>query len=350
MKKSHLSLSGKDKLTLISDLATMLSAGIPILESVESILEGSKGNQKKILLNLKKDLEQGMKISDSFAKSPKAFDPVTVNLIRAAEEAGTLDTTLKDIIVNIKKDIEFSDKVKGALAYPMVVFFVFAVVVVTILVFVIPRIGKVFSQIKIELPLPTRILIALSDFILNYTIFIIAFVVLSIIGLVMLYKSKKIFFLNLVFSLPLVSTLIKQIDFTRFSRSMALLLSSGIPVTEALELSQNVIVKKEIIRVIKIATEKLSSGKPLSETFREHKKVIPGIMMRITAAGEKTGTLDKSMQEVTEYFDYQTSNTLKTLTTLLEPIMLVIMGFLVGGVMLSIVAPIYGLISQITPH
>jgi len=313
-------------------------------------LEGAKGNQRKILLTLKKDLEQGTKISESFTRFPKAFDPVTINLIHASEEAGNLDATLKDLIVNIKKDIEFSDKVKGALAYPVVVFLVFSVVLIAILVFVIPRIGQVFTTMRIELPLPTKILIFISNLILQYTSFVIVGLVMLIVGMVVLYKTHRSALLNLIFSLPLVSTLIRQIDLTRFSRSMSLLLSSGIPVVEALELSNHVVVKKEVTRVINYSTTKISAGQNLSDGFKHYKKTIPSIMIRITEAGEKTGTLDKSMQELAEYFDYQVTNTLRTLTVLLEPIMLVVIGVLVGGVMLSIVAPIYGLISQITPH
>lgn len=347
---NNISLSSKDKLSLISDLATMLAAGIPILEAVESLLEEADGNQRRILLTLKKDLEQGTKISESFARFPKAFDPVTINLIHAAEEAGTLDTSLKDLIENIKKDIEFSDKVKAALAYPLVVFVVFSVVFITILVFVIPRIGLVFSQLRIQMPLPTRILIFISNLLLQYTPLVILGVVLVILAGVTLYKTQKNRFLNLIFSLPLVSTLIDQIDLTRFSRSMALLLTAGIPLVEALELSGNVVSKKEIAKVISYSKNKVSAGQELSEGFRHFKKIVPSIMVRITQAGERTGTLDQSMQELAEYFDSQVTNTLKTLTVLLEPIMLVIIGLLVGGVMISIIAPIYGLISQISPQ
>lgn len=347
---NNISLSSNDKLSLISDMSTMLAAGIPILESTESLLEGAKGNQKKILLTLKKDLEQGTKMSESFGRFPKAFDPVTINLIHASEEAGTLDTSLKDLIVNIKKDIEFSDKVKAALAYPVVVFLVFSVVFVTILVFVIPRIGSVFSQMRIQMPLPTRILIFISNLLLQYTPIVIAGFILFVVGIVTLYKTHRQQLLNLIFNLPLVSTLIRQIDLTRFSRSMALLLNAGIPVVEALQLSSNVVSKKEITRVINYSQKKVTAGQDLSDGFRHFDKIIPAIMVRITEAGERTGTLDKSMQELAEYFDYQVTNTLKTLTVLLEPIMLVVIGLLVGGVMLSIIAPIYGLISQISPQ
>jgi type IV pilus assembly protein PilC len=347
---NNLSLSGKERLNLISDLATLLGAGIPILESVESLLETYKGNSKRVLQNLKRDLEEGQRISDSFAKSPKAFDPVTINLIRAAEEAGTLDTTLKDLIKNIKKDLEFNDQVKAALAYPVVVLVVFFVVVIAILVFVIPRIGSVFSTLNIEMPLPTRILIFLSKGLISFWPEVVGVFILLCLGSFVLYKQQKKVFLNFVFSLPLISDLIRQIDLTRFSRSMSLLLSSGIPVTEALELSNNVVIKKEINKTISYTREKVSAGQNLSEGFKHFKKVIPAVMIRITEAGEKTGTLDKSMQDLSEYFDYQVTNNLKTLTTLLEPVMLVVIGLLIGGVMLSIVAPIYGLISNISPH
>lgn len=341
------SLSNTDKLSLISNLGTMLTAGIPILEAVESLLEDVKGGQKKVLEGLKKDLNQGKTISDSFKKFPGSFDPVTVNLIKASEEAGTLDETLKNLSQTIKRDIEFTDKVKAALTYPAAVFVVFGLVLLLILIIVIPRIASVFSKLKIDLPLPTQILIYISNFMLKFTPFFIALVVGFIILVIFLYKKEKKLLFNIFFSVPPLSNLAKLIDLTRFTRSMGLLLSSGIPITDALELSKNVVSERRVYRAVSTFNELVSSGKELSEGLKKTRGVFPGMMIRVTEAGEKTGTLDKGMEDLSEYFDDQVTNSLKTLTTLLEPIMLVIMGILIGGIMLSIIAPIYGLIGQI---
>jgi type II secretory pathway component PulF len=167
MSESRLKLSTNEKITLIGNLSTMLSAGIPILEAVESLSKDVKGNQKKILEVLKADLAQGKRIHITFSKFPRAFDKVTVNVIRAAEEAGNLDVALKDLRENIKKEAEFSSRVISSLIYPGFIFGVFILVGCVILFFVIPRIASVFSRIRVTLPLPTKILIALSNFIMK---------------------------------------------------------------------------------------------------------------------------------------------------------------------------------------
>ena len=163
MKTENITLSNNDKLGILSDLSTMLSAGIPLLESVNALLEDSKGNQKKLLEALRDDLTQGKHVYFTFSRFPNVFTRVTTNIVKASEEAGTLDVTLKDIKENLKKEIEFSDKVKSALIYPLFIVFVFFGVLLMILIVVIPKISSVFSRLKVDLPLPTKILIFMSN-------------------------------------------------------------------------------------------------------------------------------------------------------------------------------------------
>lgn len=347
MKDGNLSLSGNDKLGLISNLSTMITAGIPILETVDSLLEDAKGNTKKVLEAVREDLIQGKHLYSSFTRFPGIFDKVTVNIIKASEEAGTLDVTLKDLKSQIKKDMEFADKVKGALTYPVLILLVFFGVLLMILVVVIPKISTVFLRLKVVLPLPTIILIYVSNAILTYTIPIIIGFILLIFGFISLYRAKKQLVLHFLYQLPIVSKLVTEIDLTRFSRSMYLLLTSGITITTALELTKDVVLKSEISNAISYANEMVMAGKRLSDGFKEKKGIISSIMIKIIEAGEKTGTLDRSMLDISEFLDYQVTNTLKTLTTVLEPVMLVLVGILVGGMMLAIIAPIYSLIGQV---
>lgn len=347
MKTENITLSNNDKLGILSDLSTMLSAGIPLLESVNALIEDSKGNQKKLLETLRGDLTQGKHVYFTFSKFPNVFTKVTASIVKASEEAGTLDVTLKDIKENLKKEIEFSDKVKSALIYPLFIIFVFFGVLLMILVVVIPKIASVFSRLKADLPLPTKILIFMSNALLSHTIFVVlGFLVISI-AIVFLYKKNKSLLLNILFKLPLLSILARDIDLTRFSRSFYLLLNAGIPITNALELTEEVVVKKEVALAIKHAKEAVIGGKKLSEGFKDKKKVFPSMAIRITEAGERSGTLDKSMVDISEFLDYQVAVRLKTVTALLEPMLLVVIGGLVGGMMLAIIGPIYGLIGEI---
>ena len=170
MNAKKISISNNDKLSLISNLSTMLAAGIPILETIDSLLEDSKGNTSKVLETLKDDLSQGKHVYHAFSRFPKVFDSVTVNIIKASEEAGTLDVTLKDVKENMKKETEFSDKVKSALVYPIIVMVVFIALLFVMLIVVIPRISSVFTKLNMELPLPTKILIFVSDALVSHTV------------------------------------------------------------------------------------------------------------------------------------------------------------------------------------
>lgn len=350
MKLKSVSISTAEKMGMISNIATMLSAGISILDTVDSLLEDSKGNQKKILEELRADLIQGNHISSSFAKFPKVFDNVTINLIKASEEAGTLDVTLKDLKDSIKRDAEFRDKIRGALIYPILIMCVFVGVLVMILYVVIPKISSVFSKLNASLPLPTKILIYMSNILVHQTPLVIVSIAAIVAVFVFLYKKNKSLVLSLLFDLPLIDRLIKEIDLARFSRSMYLLLNAGIPITSALDLAQEVVLKKQIRQAILKAKEKVTSGDKFSAGLKDARAIFPSIMIKITEAGEKSGSLDKSMMDVSEYLDYRVSNTLTLVTTLIEPVMLVFVGGMIGGMMLAIIAPIYGIIGQVGSH
>src|SRR3989344_133017 len=347
MKIENISLSTTDKIGFVSNFSTMLTSGISILETVDSLLEDSKGNQKKMLEVLRDDLIQGKRVYISFSKFPKVFDKVTINLLKAAEESGTLDIALRDLKNTILKESEFTDKIKSALAYPVLICLVFIGVMLVILLFVIPKIARVFTQLRVTLPLPTKILIFVSNIMTNNTIPLCIGLVLFFSGMVYLFKTRRRQLFALFFKLPLISILVKQIDLTRFSRNLYYLLNSGIPITNALELVEDVVLRNDIAKIIRNCRETVSSGKRLSQGLRSDKKTIPSIMIKIVEAGEKSGTLDKSLLDISEFLDYQVTNTLRTITALIEPIMLVFVGVLIGGMMLSIIAPIYGLISQI---
>jgi len=347
MKYNNITLSGNDKLGFISNLSTMIAAGIPILETIESLLEDAKGNTKKLLEAVREDLTQGRYLYSSFSNFPKIFDKVSVNIIKAAEEAGTLDTTLKDLKDLIRKEMEFTDQIKGAMTYPILILVVFVAMMLLILVVVMPKISVVFSQLKVELPLPTKILIYTSDLVTKNTFLVAAVGIIIFTSLFVLYKIKKKWFLSILYSLPIISGLINYIDLIRFTRSMNLLLSSGIMITSALKLSEDVVHKSEVTKAISNTRESILAGKELSDGLKQSRKIFPLIFVKIIEAGEKTGTLENSMQDISEFLNYQITNKLRGITTLIEPLMLIVIGIMVGGMMLSIFGPMYGLITNI---
>lgn len=346
----RISLSTSDKIALIGNLSTMLTAGIPILEAVDSVKEDTKGHTQQILQTLKTDLMQGKHLYESFSAFPNAFDSVTISLLKASEEAGTLETTLNDLRVNIEKEAEFIDKVKLAMIYPGLIGCVFFLVLFVILTFVIPRIAMVFSRMNVVLPLPTKVLIFLSDIVVKHTLPLIGGIVLLIGSFWLLNRRYHSAIMHLIFSLPVVSQLIRSIDLTRFSRTMHLLLSSGIPIDKALLLSQAVVIRASTKAVISKSRDMIMAGKKLTDGLRAVPGAVPSIFIKLVEAGEKSGTLDQSMQDISTHLDYQVSNDLKTLTSVMEPVMLLVVGLFVGGMMLSIISPIYSLIGQVGPR
>ncbi|MGA2910589.1 MAG: type II secretion system F family protein [Candidatus Microgenomates bacterium] len=348
-QNKRIGLSSGDKIALISNLSTMLSAGIPILDAVSNILEDSKGSTRKVLETLRDDLTEGHQVNYSLSKFPNVFDKVTVNVIKASEEAGTLDVTLKDLRDTLRKQNEFNDSIRSALLYPTFIIVVFVLVLLLNLIFVIPRIALVFNNLKVPLPLPTKILIFVSNFMTKNTIpFLLG---LTAIGLFIayLFSQRRSFLLNIFYSLPGISGLVKLIDLTRITRSLYLLLNSGLPIVASLDLVSDVVMRKETKKIIENSKQLILSGKTFSDGLRVAKNYIPSMMIKLVETGERTGTLDKSLQDISEYFDYQVTTTLKTLTALLEPIMLVTVGIVVGAMMISIIAPIYSLIANVSP-
>jgi len=347
MNTNAIYLSTSEKIGFISNMSTMLAAGIPILEAVDSLESDAKGNIKLVLQELHADLSEGKLVYSTLDKFPRIFDKVTVSIVKASEEAGTLSQILKDLKESIKKEAEFSDKIKSALTYPIVIMVIFIGVLLMMLIVVIPKIATVFSRLPVKLPLPTQILIGASNILLHNTLPLLL-VLGSILTLIfLLYRRNRGLLLTPLLSLPIISNLIRKIDLTRFSHSMYLLLSSGLPISTALLLVQDVVVRKDVLRVISQTREIVMSGGKLSEGFKKNKGIAPTIMVKLIEVGDKTGTLDKSMQDVAEYMEYEVSNQLNTITILLEPIMLVFVGIAVGGMMLAIIAPIYGLIGQV---
>lgn len=346
MNTKRLSIPSSEKLALFSNMSTMVNAGLTTAESINSLLEDANGAMKVVLTGIAADLNQGKQLHVALEKYPKIFDGVTVAIIKAAEESGTIDIVLKDIKQTVKKDIEFNDKIKSAITYPIIIIIVFLGVLLLLLTFVIPKIASVFLKLHVDLPLPTRVLIFLSDLILHYTVPTAAVSGMIIVLMVLLFKTQKKLVMRFLLSLPVISSMARQIDLTRFSRSMYLLLTSAIPLYTALEYSQAVAMKQEVKDAIMRARESVGAGKRVTDGLHGN-KAIPSLMLKIIEVGERSGTLDKSMADLTEYFDYQVTTSLAYMMTLLEPVILVFVGLVVGGMMMAIIAPIYNLISQV---
>lgn len=350
MEISKVKISGKEKMQLFGNLSTMLKAGVPIMGAVKSLLEESKGSTEKVLTAVRENLKAGRVLHESLQRFPKSFDTVTISLIKASEEAGTLETTLRDVRDNIQREIEFADKIKSALMYPAFVIVVFFGVMLAMLIFVMPRISQVFRRLKMDLPLPTKIMMYASEALLNHSLLVIGGLTVLVILIVIFYRVNRKLVLNTFFSFPFLSGMMREIDLTKFTRSLSLLLASGLPILTALELAEDVVIKKDLKNLLSAARKKVETGEKLATGLRSGQGLVSGVVVKLIEVGESTGSLDQSMKDVTDMMDYRVSRKLEKATALLEPIMLVVVAMAVGSMMIAIIGPIYGLISDVTPN
>lgn len=343
----RVSLSSGQKLELFNNLYTMISSGISLSESVDLLLLETKGSERVLMNDLKHSIEEGKTIASTFAKYPDVFDQVTIDLIRIGEESGKLDTVLKDIEQNLKEDTAFMQKIQNALIYPIFILLVFAGVMMLMFVFVIPRISRVFDKLRIEMPLPTKILVFASHVVINYYPFLIAGIATILTVVFILYRNKKKAFLSFFFSLPLLHRIAIEVDIARVCRNTGLMLSSGVPLLAALELAEGIIIQNSVRSVFQTVIQKVGEGKTISDGMRQHIDVMTPVAVRMIETGERAGKLDYVFANVGERFSSRISRKLEHITTLIEPVLMLVISLAIGGMMVAIMAPIYGIIGQI---
>lgn len=344
-------LPNDEKLDLTDNLATMLTCGIPILTAVDALLEDATHPTVKIVLRKIADgLREGKPLYRILAELPLFFDPVYVNIVRAGEEGGNLDVVLQELARGIKSRVALTQKIKSAFLYPTLVIGLLVVVLGFVFSFSLPRIGKVFQGLRIPLPWPTRVLVFLSKVFTQYTfLFIMGFFAMLVL-FVLILRSRKVRELTVryVRHFPYARELLYEIDFAYFTRNLSMLLSSGMPIIDAFELSSDTVVQENIKKAVLGIRDYLVQGKNLADSFREYGRIFPSVIVQIIGTGEESGTLDKALLSLAERYDTRVSDRLRNLAVLLEPILLIIIGVSVGGVLLAILAPIYQMIGQIS--
>ncbi|OGY24027.1 MAG: hypothetical protein A2Y57_02225, partial [Candidatus Woykebacteria bacterium RBG_13_40_7b] len=340
-----------EKLTMVESLSTMLSSGIPILEALESVKEDSTNPlAQKIVSSVIEDVTAGKNLTEALGQFEESFDKVFLSVLRSGEASGKLDQVLKELAQNTRSEMELRDTVRSAMFYPSLVMGLLFVVLAIMLFFVLPRVAIVFNRMQMDLPLPTKILISISLFIAKNTPLVagsLAAILILIIWLMSLKSTRKAL-LQIALSSPVLGRILKEIDLTKFSRTLSLLLNSGVPIISSFELAADVVFQDKTKSDLLGIKNKISSGKTLAEAFKSYPKTFPSLVARIISTGERSGTLDKNLLTLSEFYQNKVNNQVKNLSTLIEPILLIIIGVIVGGVIISIIAPIYQLIGQIS--
>ncbi len=332
-----------DVILFARQFSTMIDAGLPIIQCLD-ILHNQQENKtfKKMLRQITESVEGGSTLAEALKKYPKHFDDLFTNMIAAGEAGGILDTILRRLAGYLEKAAALKRKVKGAMTYPAIVLVVALLVVGVILVYVIPVFQEMFADMGGELPVPTQVVVKISNFVQSKILYIIGAVILLAIAFRRFYqteKGRKIMD-KVILKLPVFGILLRKVAVAKFTRTMGTMLSSGVAILEALD----IVAKTSGNRTIEDAIYKVRSGIAEGRTMADpliESKVFPSMVCQMIAVGESTGALDSMLEKIADFYDEEVDQAVNNLTAMIEPVMMVFLGVTIGGLVISMYLPIF---------
>ncbi len=344
-------VSEKELVIFTRQFATMIDAGLPLVQCLEILsAQGENKQFNKILKDVKAYVEQGGTFSDALSKHPKVFDSLYVNLVAAGELGGILDTILSRLAVYIEKRVKLKSQVRGALIYPSIIAFVAVSVIFILLTWVIPAFQSMFRDFGGEDALPgvTRFVIAVSHgFVSNLPILIGLGVIFAIVFTVTYRTPKgKRFWHRLLLTAPLLGPVMRKIAVARFCRTLGTLLASGVPILDAMDVVAKSSGNTVIEDAINVTSDRIREGRTMAEPLMET-KVFPPMVVQMIGVGEQTGALDNMLNKIADFYEEEVDVAVAALTSMLEPIMLVVMGGIVGFIMVAMYMPIFEIAGQV---
>jgi len=337
-----------DLVYITRQLSTMITAGLTLIEALNILRQQvTKPALIKLITQLEEDIQGGLSFADSLAKYPKIFPPIYLALVRAGEASGKLDSILSRLADNLEKNRDFRNKIKSVMTYPVVIVTGMSIVGVVVMTVVIPRLTGMYKDFGIELPLPTMILISISDFLVQWGV--VTFIGLAlVIGLFMRWartKTGKHAIDSGILMIPVIGNLIKESTLVEVTRTLSILIDGGVPILTALEIAQNATGNVIYKDAFDDATKRVEKGFPLSKPLLEN-SLFPPIFGQMVAVGEQTGKVGDSLMKIANYFESETEQVVRSLTTLIEPFIMVILGIGVGFLVMAVLLPIYSLTSK----
>ncbi len=340
----------KDLAVFTRQFSVMIDAGLPLVQCLE-ILGAQQENKKfaHAIRTVTREVESGNTLASGMRQSPKIFDELYTNMVEAGEAGGILDTIFQRLAIYIEKSVKLKAAMKSAMVYPAAIIFIAAAVITLILWKVVPAFTELFNSMEVELPLPTRIVIAASSFVGNYGLFVL--VGLGIFGF--LFRSYyatprgRYNVDRMILKLPVFGILVRKISVARFTRTLGTLISSGVPILDALDITArtagNVVVEEAILNV-KAAIE---TGRTIVDPLKES-GVFPGMVIQMIGVGEETGALEPMLNKIADFYEDEVDTAVGDLMTAIEPMMMAVLGVIVGGIVISMYMPIFSLVSQLS--
>jgi type IV pilus assembly protein PilC len=341
----------KDIVTFTRLFATMIDAGLPIVQCLDILCNQTDNKQFGVILrDVKANVEQGATFSDSLRRHPKIFDNLYVNLVQAGEVGGILDTILQRLATYNEKAIKLRRQVRGAMVYPSAVVFIFMAVMGVLLGWVIPSFKTIFKDLgsKDDLPWLTELVITLSETFVGYFPFVFLGLVATAVGVVYLYKTPKgkKFFHTMQLRAPVLGPVFRKIAVARFTRTLGTLLASGVPILDALDIVAKTAGNVVIEQAIMYARQKISEGKNMAGPLMET-NVFPPMVVQMVGVGEQTGALDNMLSKIADFYEEEVDVAVAAMTSLIEPIMMVGIGSTVGVVLIAMYLPIFSIAGKI---
>jgi len=340
-----------EKVLFTKHLAIMIKSGIPLGEAIDIIKQQTKNFAfQKVLAAVSSDITNGQSLEKALSKHPEVFDQFYINLIRIGEESGNLEKNLDYLAVQLKKNYEFKKKVQGALLYPEIILLITFLAGGAISIFVLPKLIDLFSELDVKLPLSTQILLFIATVMKQYGFIIIAAVIGLFIGFRLFLKTPRI---NLqwnrfLLSLPILGVFLQDVELGYFCRNLGVMLKSGLPVNTALVAQQKATTNSVFSIYVKKISDEIEKGRSITEVLEKNNfPFVPAILIKMISVGEKTGSLDESFAYLGDFFEEEIDEYSKNLATVLEPIILVLVGLAVAFVAFAIISPIYQLTNGI---
>ncbi len=340
----------KEKLFFVQHLGIMLKAGISLSVALKTLADQSSNKLfEAALTGLAADVEKGKGFSESLKPYENIFGELFINMIEAGELSGKLENVLEQLYIQMKKQHELTGKVKGALTYPAVIIFAMGGIGVFMMIFVVPKITEMLKSFNAELPLATRILIGLSEAIINngiITLIVLAILITTATKAMHTYKGKYIF-QTLVLKMPIISPIIKKINLARFSRTISALLKTDIAIIKSFQITANVLGNLHYRNALLEMAERIKKGGQINEVIKTYPKLFPPTVAQMIAIGEQTGELDNILQELAGFYEGEVDQVMNNLPSIIEPLLILVLGCGIGAMAVAIIMPMYSLTSAI---
>ncbi|PIZ82380.1 MAG: hypothetical protein COY02_00280 [Parcubacteria group bacterium CG_4_10_14_0_2_um_filter_41_6] len=343
-------ISDEEKIFFIQNLSIMLKSGLSASRSFRALtLQAANPKFKRVLAKVTRSVEKGLPIAQSMSEHPKVFSHIFISMIQAGEQSGKLEKVLTELSTQMKRSHDLKSKVKGALMYPMAILISMVAIGSGMIIFVIPKLTAVFSEMNAELPVPTKILIAVSNGANKYALIIVPIIIISIGLLVYVTrkgKGQKIWH-KIILLMPVVGSIAMKINLAKIARTLSSLLATDMPIVISLKLTANTIKNALYRESLMIMSINVEQGKTMASQMPQFKKLYPPVAHQMVQVGEETGEISNILAQLAEFYEEDVSNTMNSLPSLIEPILIVTLGAAVGAMAIAVIMPMFSLANAV---